>query len=123
MKHHAMRILTLTVFTLCTKVCWVHQIVRNFEQNRAQGKIQMFSTSCRLRFSVLFLRDKKPFVRKSETKYSDTVQATSLQYHHTCLLFLQTEEFVFGARRHDPAIDDGCGCRMHDAEHAAKDER
>ena len=36
------------------------------------GQNSDVSTSCRLRFSVLFLRDKKPFVRRSETKYSDT---------------------------------------------------
>ena len=46
-----------------------------------------FSTIHRPRFSVLFLRDKKPFVRKSGTEYSDTVQAPSLQYHHTCHSF------------------------------------
>ena len=83
---HSMRILTVTVFSLCTKVCCVHQVVRNFEQNRAQDTILIHCVftffSCVWALNnkqakiFLFLRDKKPFVRKSETTYSDTIFST-----------------------------------------------
>ena len=116
---HAMGILTVTVFSLCTKVCWVHQIVRNFEQNRAQGKIQIhcvftfcscvwgiFNNSQAKVFSVVLTRQETVCSQKRNRIFGYSSSTQSAVPSHVPF-FLQMEEFVFGARRNDPAFDVG----------------
>ena len=107
MKHHAMRILTLTVFTLCAKVCWVHQIVETSNRTGHRAKFRCFQQVAGQGFQCCSCETRN----RSFAKVKPNIR---IQFKHPvcstitrALLFLQMEEFVFGARRHDPAIDVG----------------